>query len=34
MKDGYRVELAALALLGLAFVTFAVFGIVYLANIG
>ena len=34
MKDGYRVEPAALALLGLAFVTFAVFGIVYLANVG
>ena len=34
MNDGHRVEPAALALLGLAFLTFAVFGIVYLANFG
>jgi len=34
MKDSYHVEPAALALLGLAFVTFAVFGFVYLANVG
>jgi hypothetical protein len=34
MKDRHRVEPAALALLGLAFLAFAVFGIVYLANFG